>query len=256
MEFLRFGSSIPGTYYGCCAVDIIQQFGVDPDSKSSIQMVDGDSGTPLGDRFAGPTYRDIFNQRLRCGTFSTRDMPNHTFFAVMTDFQISTPYGKKWLAILKEAGFEFVRTVDNSVYTGKKLLGTSETVRSSHKNYIFALFRNIGEGAVEDPFTPPKAWTELTEVIPEPYNNDGVSKVREIHTEIWNRIGGPKWLTREEVIAAGAPVVLAGKRSLFPQQREDLRKEAEERLNSSTGKVDTYTDFDPFDDDDDYSEEF
>ena len=50
MEFLRFGSSIPGGYWGCCACCIIQNFKFDPKAKASIQLVSGDSGT-LSQRF-------------------------------------------------------------------------------------------------------------------------------------------------------------------------------------------------------------
>lgn len=186
-------------------------------------------------------------------------MPNHTFIATLTEYQLTTTNGLKWLAILKETGFEFVRTVDNSVYTGTDLLGNPDFSRSSHKNYIFALFRNIGNGAVEDPFTPPEAWLDIeggvasaVDCIPETERPKLIETHREFNTAVWNRIGKPKWLTREEVIAAGAPVVLAGKRSMFPQQTEEKRKEAEERLRNSTDKVATASSFDPFDCDEEY----
>src|SRR3546814_3229716 len=118
MEFLRFGSSIPGSYWGCCAVDIIQDFKQPPDGKASIQVVDGDGGNPLRGKFFGPTWKDIFLQRLRIGTFADRNMPNHGFLAILTDWQIKSKPGSDWLKILKEQGFEFIRTVDNSVYSG------------------------------------------------------------------------------------------------------------------------------------------
>jgi hypothetical protein len=163
MECLRFGSSIPGGYWGCCAVDIMQNFKVDPDAPASIQITSGDGGGAcLKDgqlAFAGPTYRDIFNARLRIGTFGKADMPNHAFIAVLTAWQLNEVHGKKWLAILKEAGFEFVRTVSNSVYGGQSLLSGEPTDHSP--NHIFMLVRNIGSGAIKDPFTPPKEWTDL-----------------------------------------------------------------------------------------------
>lgn len=229
MEFLRFGSSIPGGYWGCCACCIIQNFKFDPDAKASIQLVSGDGGGPLthpsgGAMFAGPTYRDIFNQRIRVGTFDSRDMPNHAFLAILTDWQLNTDYGKKWLAILKEAGFEFIRTVSNSVYTGQKLL-TGEPSGRSDANYIFGLFRNIGSGAIVDQFTPPKQWLDLPEVKAEPWQTmteqqrkDATDVMRIVDTAIWDKIGKATFLTEAEVEAAGAPVVLAGLRSKFPQQ--------------------------------------
>ena len=36
----------------------------------------------------GPTYRDIFWQRIRFGTFDKRDMPNHAFLAILTENQL------------------------------------------------------------------------------------------------------------------------------------------------------------------------
>jgi hypothetical protein len=232
MEFLRFGSSIPGSYWGCCAVDIIQNFKCDPDAKASIQIVNGDQGCAVGDVFAGPTYRDIFLQRLRVGTFGADDMPNHAFIAILTEWQINSGHGKKWLAILKECGFEFIRTVNNSVYTGKSL-GTPLDNNQPNDNHIFMLIRNIGRGGLKDPFTPPKEWQALPNVKPERWNC-GTSLVpggfelltKEQHaadTEIWNRIGPAKFMTRQQIIDAGAPVVLAGQRSDYPQEFETER---------------------------------
>lgn len=225
MEFLRFGGYIPGEYWGCCAVDIIQNFNQDPDDKASIQMISGDQGTPLtkdGELlFCGPTWRDIFWQRLRKGTFNSGDKPNHTFLAVLTEGQLVGAIGKKWLAILKEAGFEFIRTVDNSVYTGKDLLGqgTGYVGISPHLNHIFGLFRNIGNGAVEDPFTPPKAWTDLPEVklgVTDTLGDQGVYNPvefakwqQEKDLAIWNA-HDVQPLKESEIVAAGAPVRMAG----------------------------------------------
>lgn len=223
MEFLRFGSSIPGGYWGCCAVCIIQNFKFDPNSKASIELVSGDGGGSTG-KFAGPTYHDIFKTRIRIGTFSTNDMPNHAFFAVLTDQQINGTYGKAWLKILKEEGFEFLRTQDNSVYTGAQLDGST----SSHPNYIFALFRNITNSKIIDPMTPPKAWTDLPSVTPESWElvspSDRLSfaasssAAQKAH---WQK-GKTKLLTESDVTKAGAIVVLAGQRlpGAAPMTRE------------------------------------
>lgn len=220
MEFLRFGSSIPGSYWGCCCVDIIQNLKVDPDAKASIQCVSGDSGTALGDKFFGPTYRDIFWQRLRIGTFSDRDMPNHAFLAVLTESQVSGGVGQKWLKLLHEAGFEFIRAIDNSVYTGTGLLANPDKpTGGSHKNYLFGLFRNIGNGAVPDPFAPPSAWTALGE---------NTKTQREIYDSI-----AVKFLTRKQLEDAGVPVTLAGLRSTNPQELATTR----EARNKKAGKT-------------------
>lgn len=235
MEFLRFGSSLPGSYWGCCACDIIQNFKVDPDDKACIQLVDGDGGNNLG-KFAGPTYRDIFNQRIRFGTFGTQDMPNHAFIAILTEWQINGDLGKKWLAILRETGFEFIRTVNNSVYSGASL-GSPEAEVNDNDNHIFALIRNIGNNALSDPFTPPKAWTDLEggkrgwEDVAADDSLSYAELTKEQHafdTEIWNRLGPAKLLTEAEAEAL-APGALwyAGVRNKFPQQLKSTRLTAQ-----------------------------
>lgn len=247
MEFLRFGSSIPGTYWGCCACDIIQNFHHDPDEKSSIQIVSGDGGNPIigpnnEPLFAGPTYRDIFWQRLRYGTFGKNDMPNHAFFAILTQSQISGGAGKKWLAILKEAGFEFLRTVDNSVYSGPETIrGPGQGCTSSHPNYIFALFRNIGSGAMADPFTPPKAWTDLNPVVYEMWEDvakmgdlkEVNERIQKVHLELFNKLPKGEFMTEAEVTKAGAPVVLAGLRSTNPQEPKSTREKRNKTATES-----------------------
>lgn len=250
MEFLRFGSSIPGSYWGCCACDIIQNFKVDPDDKASIEIVDGDGGVTQG-VFAGPTWKDIFHQRIRFGTFSTRDMPNHAFFAILTEWQINSSVGKKWLEILRETGFEFIRTVNNSVYSGESL-GKPTADVNNNDNHIFALIRNIGANALRDPFTPPKAWTDLSSKADEAwsYLPEGViprlvENQHKDHTAIWNEIGPAKLMTKEQVKAAGAPVILAGIRpagvaGALQEPEEERLKRAEKagakaKQNSLTG---------------------
>jgi hypothetical protein len=261
-EAIRFGSSIPGGYWGCCAGDILQCFKSDPDEKASCESVDGDGGQPSptaadgGSLFFGPTNKDIFLQRLRVGTFGSGEMPNHFFLAVLTRDQLDSTYGRKWLAILKENGFEFIRTVSNSVYTGQELsqpgeatenddycgdpecdCGSGENPEDGESlNYVFGLFRNIGQGAPVDPFTPPKEWTDLPQVKKElwqcvgsPYADEDSTKnlalqYHKSDTEIWNRIGPVKLLTEAEVVAAGAPVILAGRRSEFPQEEKSGRE--------------------------------
>lgn len=255
MEFLRFGSSIPGSYWGCCAMDIIQDFNQDPDTKTSIQLVSGDGGNPVmlnnEIAFAGPTYRDVFNQRIRFGTFDKRDMPNHGFLAILTENQVNGKTGKKWLAILRETGFEFLRSVSNSVYQGASLGKPSGT--GSSMNHLFGLFRNIGSGASADPYTPPKAWSSLPRSVPELWEHVPrdciaplVTTSHDAQTDIWNKIGPPKLLTEAEVIAAGAPVVLAGLRTQFPQQTKEQRESIKASLEKSSGKAKPDSKIDPF----------
>lgn len=233
MEFLRFGSSIPGGYWGCCAVDIIQNFKVDPQAKASIEMVTGDGGSPCIGKdgkvlFAGPTYKDIFEQRIRVGTFGIGEMPNHAFIAVLTDWQVQGVIGKAWLKILRENGFEFIRSVSNSVYTGANLAAYSEG--GSKKNYIFALIRNIGANGDGNSLTPPKEWTSLDKVVPEAWElvseeqrKDFAKQQHAAQTAIWKAGKKPTFLTEDELVAAGAPVTLAGRRSQFPPEPKASR---------------------------------
>jgi hypothetical protein len=240
MEFSRFGGNITNGYWGCCACCIIQDFNQDPDAKSSIQLVDGDGATAIlgnGGKqlYAGPTYRDIFLQRLRFGTFSTTDMPNHAFLAILTQGQINNTYGKKWLELLKQTGFEFIRTINNSVYTGQTLLDGANApefidfddvdcddespVHGNAANYLFGLFRNIGKGAAENPFVPPKEWIDLPEGSPaaiDAIGKEAVDMAKEqqaFHRKVWDEL--PKQdtlLTEEQLREKDVPVWLSGKR--------------------------------------------
>lgn len=251
MEFLRFGSNIPGAYWGCCAVCIIQDFKQAPTDKAGVQIVSGDGGTPIGDRFIGDTWEDIFRKRLRIGTFSVADMPNHVFFAILTEWQINNSPGKDWLKILKEEGFEFVRTTDNSVYNGPTL--RSKAPSSPHKNYIFALYRNIGNGYVEDTFTPPKAWTDLPSVTNEAYTytlagmeakKTTPKAVQEslagIQKEIWDRTGPVTFRSEAQLDEAGVPVHYAGIRPQTKGQLREQRKAAlEQQIRSSQSLLDS-----------------
>lgn len=249
MEFLRFGSSIPGSYWGCCACCIIQNFNYDPDSPYSIEVVCGDGGEPIGDQFLGKTYREVFESRLRIGTFNGSDMPNHAFLAILTEYQLTSTTGNKWLRILKEHGFEFIRSFDNSVYTGSSLKGESgndeDWCEDTHANYLFGMFRNIGEGAVANPFQPPRAWTDIEGGVYEVYKdlNDPVhgecltldlqrSRDR-VHLESWDRLGEAKFYTRSELEAEGVPVWLAGRRSKNPQE---LASHRESRNSTETAQ--------------------
>ena len=244
MECLRFGGTIPGEYWGCCAVDIFQNFKQDPDTPASIQLTYGDGGggvTQGGElAFLGPTLRDIFWQRLRVSTFGKNEMPNHAFLAVLEHSQIHNNPGKKWLAILKEAGFEFIRTLDNSVYTGWN-------TGSPHPNYLFGLFRNIGGAVIKDPFTPPKAWMDLPSVAPEQWDLnekwgsdllDVAKEQRESHKKIWDAHGPTKIMTESEVRKAGAPVIMAGSRTEFPPM---LKADREEKMRKRQAGELTYS---------------
>lgn len=244
MEFIRLGSSIPGTYWGCCCMDVIQNFKMDPDAPYGIQLVSGDSGAPVGGEksFIGETYKEVFLQRLRIGTFNDTEMSNHGFLAALTDSQINGGHGLAWLKILRENGFEFIRTIDNSVYTGNTISEDGKSSGYSHKNYLFGLFRNINVALVEDPFTPPKAWSDLPKVVPElnDYLNDDLRKDYQrgqflFHKEWWkDGIGALKKVTRKSLESKGIKVHLAGLRSPNPQEPAEAR---EKRMNEARKKV-------------------
>lgn len=225
MEFLRFGGRIAGNCWGCCAIDIIQSFDSDPDKPHSIQLVHGDTGMALtnegGDAlYAGPTYRDVFNTRLRIGTFGSHDQPNHLFLAAMTDGQLDSRNGAKWLAILKEHGFRFLGTTDNSVYSGPH---PDKSAKSSHMVHLFGLFRNIGNAAVPDPFQPPQAWLDL----PMPTKSQ---------REIWDETGPTKLMTERKLKEMGATnVYYAGQQGKLPEWN---------KLGNVTKVEDGYCDFD------------
>lgn len=173
LECLRLGSRKGGAGMGCCAVDVFQNFNHDPDSKAGsegfVGIENGDTNTKIMDLTAneqlgyGPTNKDVFLGYLRSGTFNQHDKMDKTFFAVLTKEQCNSSTGKKWLKILKENGFEFVRAVNNSVYNGgsKPRAKDAAPTGHAHVNYIFGLFRNISESGVKDPFAPPAGWDKL-----------------------------------------------------------------------------------------------
>jgi hypothetical protein len=269
VEFLRFGSSIPGGYWGCCAGDIVQCFKSDPDERASCQSVNGDGGEPETNNkgeflYFGPTNRDLFMQRLRNGTFGGGEFANHFFIAVLTQEQICCEPGSLWLPILKECGFEFIRTVANSVYTGSDLktssnvseekehepcgcgdpyctLGMNEDYddEGDSLNYVFGLFRGIANGAPADAFTPPVAWSALPSIKRESWEyvtdrKELTQLQAKVDTDVWNRIGPAKLLTEAELVEKGAPVILAGQRSANPQELKEIRDKRNENKKQET----------------------
>lgn len=239
IECLRFAGRKGGEGIGCCAIDMFQGFSNDPDAKRAVQLFHGDSQTPLNKdgktAWLGTTNREIFEQYLRIGTFDLQEMPNRMFLAAMTDEQLETTYGAKWLAILKENGFKFIMSTDNSVYSGQAAdYGDEPPNRDdwtyiesecgccgghwedangnymgdegsggeeAHPVHLFGLVRNIGVNRLDDPFKAPRAWEDL----PEPSKS---------HLDIWKE-GSTKILSEAEAtgksvaeITAAAPAVV------------------------------------------------
>lgn len=167
IEFMRFGGRVGGQGTGCCAFDIIQGFSTNPEAEAYAPLTHGDELTPICEKgeqlYLGRTNKEVFEGYLRIGTFDQTEMPNHGFLAILSEGQLSGVYGKQWLKILKDNGFEFIRAVDNSVYsgTGPDLPPEGTTADYPSIVYLFGLFRNIGRGALKDPFKAPKAWEDL-----------------------------------------------------------------------------------------------
>jgi hypothetical protein len=207
VEVLRLGSKIAGNNHGCCAIDVIQSLSAGPDELWSSQVTNGDSGTPITQNrealYLGPTNKDILLTRLKIGTFSNTTMPNHAFLVAITGAQLQYEGGKEWLAILKAQGFEFIRAIDNSVYSGPD---PDNSRRYREPVYLFGLFRNIGKAALDDPFKPPKEWDELPECT---------ATQRELYDAL-----PLKFLTEKELREAGAPVMLSGTKGDIPREKQ------------------------------------
>lgn len=170
IECLRLGARRGGEGIGCCAMDVIQGFNNSPDAICPQQPhFDGDGWSPsfhpdgkgqlcIGGE--GITNEQAFLSHITHGSFTPEPEPDHGFVCVLTDSQCSSSTGKKWLAILKREGFEWVGCTSNSVYAGY------------HPNHVFMLLRNTHEhmedSELEQLKHPPKAWEELPEAAETP----------------------------------------------------------------------------------------
>lgn len=246
MEFLRLGSSIPGGTWGCCAFDVIQDFATDPEETHYIELVNGDSGDPILNKdyegeFFGSTNKEVFEQRLKFATFSRCELPNHGFLAVITQDQLRTKDGMAWLKILKEYGFEFIRAVDNSVYTGNDLYDPSEKNSCSSAPkivYLFGLFRNISTSRIVNPYVPPYEWTDLDQVVPEQEipSNKFCLEVTEAQLELYKNLPDRKTYSLAEIKAKDVHPTMAGRRSKLPQEKLCVR---EKKLETEAKSVST-----------------
>jgi hypothetical protein len=184
IEVTRFFGRKGGEGVGCCAIDLIQGFVNDPDAPASMKLVHGDSGTVLTKKgkaaYLGKTNHELFLNYLRIGTFSLEDMPNRIFLASLTEDQCNGAIGQRWLKILKENGFEFIRATDNSVYSGSNVGDTPG--KGGRPVYLFGLFRNISSSALADPFKAPDFWDTLPEPEMTP-NQLWNSQTTRIYTE-------------------------------------------------------------------------
>ncbi len=165
IECLRLGARRGGEGIGCCAMDIIQGFDNSPEGLRPQQpFYNGDCWTP--EMYPGTDDQlcvgggDVTNEQaflayLAHGSFSPEPYADHGFIAVLTGDQCKSSNGKKWLAILKREGFEWVGATSNSVYG------------EYHPNHVFMLLRSthteMGENEIELLKKPPKAWEELPE---------------------------------------------------------------------------------------------
>lgn len=92
-------------------------------------------------------------------------MPDHVFLAAFEEHQLECNEGLAWLKLLKEHGFEFIRTVNNSVYNSYLDENRDDEDKDgwSHPVHIFGLFRNVSPAKIKDPRTPPQVWQDLPE---------------------------------------------------------------------------------------------
>lgn len=165
IECLRLGARRGGEGIGCCAMDVIQGFNNSPDAICPQQPhFNGDDWSPsfypgsnqqLCVGGEGITNEQAFLSQITHGSFTPEPEPDHGFVAVLTGEQCSSSNGKKWLAILKREGFEWVGCTSNSVYG------------EFHPNHVFMLLRNthtsMEDEEIEQLKKPPSAWTELPE---------------------------------------------------------------------------------------------
>lgn len=157
IECIRFGGRRGNLGIGCCAVDILQGFSLDPyDTGRSTPFYDGDTQQPIfgetGEQLhIGGTNEEMLLAYLTHGSFSADPQPDHAFIAVLSDEQLSSSgYGREWLKILYREGFDYVTSVNNSVY------------QEDHVNHIFILIRNAG-GYIdsEESLQVPEVWKKL-----------------------------------------------------------------------------------------------
>ncbi len=167
LECLRLGARRGGEGIGCCAIDVLQGFNNDPDSLAPPQPhFNGDDWSPSfyqhTDKqlaIAG-TNEEVFLSHITHGSFTPEPEPDHGFIAVLTDDQVNGTIGRKWLAILKREGFEWVGCTSNSVYG------------EYHPNHVFMLLRsthlNMEDAEIEELKKPPQVWTELPAPVETP----------------------------------------------------------------------------------------
>jgi hypothetical protein len=105
------------------------------------------------------------------------------------------------------------------------------------------LFRNVGSGAIKDPYTPPKAWSDLKQVVPETwqhYDFKGVDfnkQVQEAQLPVYNALPKNEFLSEKKLETLGVPVTYAGCRSTMPQQSKDARVAVQGKAKASSIKA-------------------
>lgn len=186
IECLRLGARRGGEGIGCCAIDVIQGFNNAPDAicpqqpffnadEYRVEFYDNTSDQLcLGGE--GITNEQVFLAQLTHGSFTPFPEPDHGFIVTMTENQISSSNGQKWLTILKREGFKWVGCVSNSVYG------------EYHPNHIFMLLRstheNMDDDEIQELKSPPSFWESLPEPLenPEERFNTLRKSYKEAHT--------------------------------------------------------------------------
>lgn len=156
IECIRFGGRRGNIGIGCCAVDLIQGFNNPPSQIGrETPFYDGDTQSPAnyggGQLHICGTNEQMLLAYLTHGTFSAEPQSDHAFIAVMSQEQVDSQIGKEWLKILYREGFDYIATVNNSVY------------EEYHPVHIFMMIRTAGGYLDGEELCAPPEWEKLKE---------------------------------------------------------------------------------------------
>ena len=161
IEAVRFGARLGRIGIGCCGLDLIQGFSHSPEDETTFPLRYGDEDTPIfqdtcdgdgGVMAITGTNIEVLKALLTLGTHDQEPKEARSFLVTLNNDQICSEEGRKWLAILKGLGFEYLRSFENGVY------GADSWV------YLFGYFRAYEGGASITRSVP--GWDELPAGVP------------------------------------------------------------------------------------------
>jgi len=146
----------------CCGASILNNFGtgsstVDPNGVSGyktdgVNYVRDEKGNLITVTYADKFKADLARLRLQ--------FPNRMYCCILNQAQYDA-HNKGWPKLLKEVGFEFVRSWSNSNHDGSHSYGgEGPQATRRHPNYLFVLCTD-DKGTCKDFTQPPKGWDEL-----------------------------------------------------------------------------------------------